>query len=168
MRPGYYRFMMHAQGSLGPSSAVAVIYHSSYPAQVSSASLSSKTWKWSAGNRHNCMACIGPKRAQVGRLGRDSSVHVSPSLFAVGTERWHLGVPDRLAGEFSHDFEHVQNESYHIQEYRIYWGADNFTADYPNGVDLARASCTFPSRPSACGVRGARSLVSSFVQNYCC
>ncbi|EIN06818.1 galactose mutarotase-like protein [Punctularia strigosozonata HHB-11173 SS5] len=55
---------------------------------------------------------------------------------SAGTEIWRFGVPDRTAGEFKHGFERIQNESFHIQEYRIYWGAYNFTADFPHGVDF--------------------------------
>ena len=47
-----------------------------------------------------------------------------------------MGIPDRSAGEYKHGFERVQNESFHIEQYRVYWGAYNFTQDFPNGVDF--------------------------------
>lgn len=53
-----------------------------------------------------------------------------------GVELWRLGTPDRTAGEYRHGFAPVENETYHPMQYRQYWGAYNFTEDFPQGINF--------------------------------
>ncbi|KAJ7600777.1 galactose mutarotase-like protein [Mycena floridula] len=55
---------------------------------------------------------------------------------SAGKELWRIGIPDRSAGEYKHGFERDPDKSYHIMEYRNYWGAYNFSTDFPNGVSI--------------------------------
>lgn len=53
---------------------------------------------------------------------------------SLGAELWRIGAPDRTAGEHKHGYEPAANTSFHIEQYRVFWGAYNFTRDFPEGV----------------------------------
>ena len=43
--------------------------------------------------------------------------------------------PDKSAGEFKHGYARDPNRSLHPEEYRSYWGAWDFTKDFPSSVN---------------------------------
>jgi rhamnogalacturonan endolyase len=56
------------------------------------------------------------------------------SSLRIGTELWRLGTPDRSSGELQHGYARESNKTYHPEQYRVYWGAYNFTREFPKGV----------------------------------
>lgn len=64
--------------------------------------------------------------------------HCGPLIWteeARGTELWRIGIPDKAGGEWLHG-NIPTNKPLHPAEYRIYWGAYDFIADFPNGVNF--------------------------------
>ncbi|KAJ6499571.1 galactose mutarotase-like protein [Mycena vitilis] len=55
---------------------------------------------------------------------------------SAGTEIWRIGTPDKSAGEFKHGFELDPNKTFQPMQYRSYWGAYSFVADFPDGVNF--------------------------------
>jgi rhamnogalacturonan endolyase len=53
---------------------------------------------------------------------------------SAGLELWRLGTPDHSAGEFRHGYTRDTTHRYGLQEYRIFYGAYTFNADFPSGV----------------------------------
>lgn len=51
-----------------------------------------------------------------------------------GKEIWRIGTPDRSCGEYLHGYARDPGHPLHAPEYRIYWGAYDFTSDFPDGV----------------------------------
>lgn len=55
---------------------------------------------------------------------------------SAGTEIWRLGIPDKSSGEFRHGHARDTSHSLHPPEYLIYWGAYDWSADFPHGVNF--------------------------------
>ncbi|RDI76497.1 hypothetical protein Vi05172_g13527 [Venturia inaequalis] len=53
-----------------------------------------------------------------------------------GTELWRIGTPDKSAGEYKHGYALDPLHPNQIEEYRVYWGAYDFPADFPDGVNF--------------------------------
>jgi len=53
---------------------------------------------------------------------------------SAGTELWRIGTPDKSAGEYRHGYAPDPNHPLHPAEHRVFWGAYDFTKDFPNGV----------------------------------
>ncbi|KAE8153201.1 rhamnogalacturonate lyase B [Aspergillus avenaceus] len=54
---------------------------------------------------------------------------------SAGTEIWRLGTPDKSSGEFRHGLAQDTTHPLHPPEYLIYWGAYDWTSDFPDGVN---------------------------------
>ncbi|KAJ3981359.1 hypothetical protein F5890DRAFT_1617382 [Lentinula detonsa] len=54
---------------------------------------------------------------------------------------WHIGIPDKTAGEFRNGYgRDLTHPSRQTQEYRIYWGAWDYPSQFPNGVNFTIGS----------------------------
>ncbi|KAL4864029.1 hypothetical protein BDV12DRAFT_201531 [Aspergillus spectabilis] len=52
-----------------------------------------------------------------------------------GKEIWRIGVPDKSSGEYLHGYAPDTSKPLKPEQYRIYWGAYDYEADFPNGVN---------------------------------
>ncbi|KAJ5167558.1 CAZyme family PL4 [Penicillium canariense] len=52
-----------------------------------------------------------------------------------GTEIWRLGIPDKSSGEFRHGNARDTTHPLHPPEYLIYWGAYDWSMDFPQGIN---------------------------------
>ncbi|KAL2112293.1 hypothetical protein VUR80DRAFT_7980 [Thermomyces stellatus] len=55
---------------------------------------------------------------------------------SAGREIWRIGVPDKSSGEFRHGYAPDVSKPLEPEQYRIYWGAYDFTEDFPDGVSF--------------------------------
>lgn len=51
-----------------------------------------------------------------------------------GEEVWRIGYPDRSCGEYLHGYAPDTEHTLEPEQYRIYWGDYDYTADFPDGV----------------------------------
>ena len=54
---------------------------------------------------------------------------------SAGTEVWRLGTPDKSSGEFRRGNARDPTHPLHPPQYLIYWGAYDWTQDFPTGVN---------------------------------
>ncbi len=72
--------------------------------------------------------------------GRPQPPHaVKPREFlwnaeSAGREVWRIGTPDKSAGEYRHGNSPDTSKPLGPEQYRVYWGAWDFTTDFPEGV----------------------------------
>ncbi|KAJ5992612.1 hypothetical protein N7451_008336 [Penicillium sp. IBT 35674x] len=69
------------------------------------------------------------------RAGKQTSVHDEWEQVSAGTEIWRIGVPDKSSGEFRRGSARDPTHPLHPPEYLIYWGAYDWRADFPNGIN---------------------------------
>ncbi|KAJ5131569.1 uncharacterized protein N7515_007608 [Penicillium bovifimosum] len=69
------------------------------------------------------------------RAGKRTAVHETWIQESAGTEVWRIGVPDKSSGEFRHGNAKDLTHPLHPPEYLIYWGAYDWRADFPNGIN---------------------------------
>ncbi|KAH8827330.1 galactose mutarotase-like domain-containing protein [Flagelloscypha sp. PMI_526] len=66
--------------------------------------------------------------------GNTKKVAVNWKAESAGTEIWRVGTPDKSSGEFKRGNVWDTTKSRHPEQYRVYWGKYNYTADFPNPV----------------------------------
>lgn len=69
------------------------------------------------------------------RAGKQTSVRDTWEQESAGTEIWRIGIPDKSSGEFRRGSARDSTHPLHPPEYLIYWGAYDWRADFPNGVN---------------------------------
>lgn len=69
------------------------------------------------------------------RAGKQTSVRDTWEQESAGTEVWRIGVPDKSSGEFRRGSARDPTHPLHPPEYLIYWGAYDWRADFPNGIN---------------------------------
>ncbi|KAJ5157938.1 Glycoside hydrolase-type carbohydrate-binding [Penicillium coprophilum] len=69
------------------------------------------------------------------RAGRQTTLHDTWKQESAGTEVWRIGIPDKSSGEFRHGNARDLTHPLHPPEYLIYWGAYDWRADFPNGIN---------------------------------
>ncbi|KAJ5786014.1 Glycoside hydrolase-type carbohydrate-binding [Penicillium pulvis] len=69
------------------------------------------------------------------RAGKQTSVRDTWEQESAGTEIWRIGVPDKSSGEFRRGSARDPTHPLHPPEYLIYWGAYDWRADFPNGIN---------------------------------
>lgn len=67
---------------------------------------------------------------------KETTVNAKWNPESNGHELWRIGTPDKTSGEFRHGYARDPNHPLHPEEYRIYWGAYDFYADFPDGVNF--------------------------------
>ncbi|KAJ6622202.1 rhamnogalacturonan lyase [Mycena sp. CBHHK59/15] len=70
------------------------------------------------------------------RAGQETEVNVTWTAESAGRELWRVGVPDKSSGEFRNGNERDESHPNHPAKYRIYWGAWDFTTQFPRGVNF--------------------------------
>lgn len=68
--------------------------------------------------------------------GETASINVTWVPESAGTELWRIGTPDKSAGEYKHGYALDPSHPNHMEEYRVYWGAYDFPADFPDGINF--------------------------------
>ena len=53
-----------------------------------------------------------------------------------GQEIWRIGVPDKSSGEYLHGYAPDTSKPLEPEQYRIYWGAYDYPAEFPEGVNF--------------------------------
>lgn len=53
---------------------------------------------------------------------------------SAGEEIWRIGVPDKSSGEYLHGYAPDTSKPLEPEQYRIYWGAYDYTEDFPEGI----------------------------------
>ncbi|KEY73344.1 hypothetical protein S7711_01458 [Stachybotrys chartarum IBT 7711] len=66
--------------------------------------------------------------------GRVQMTHARWREETQGVEIWRIGTPDKSSGEYRHGYEPDTSRPLNPEQYRIYWGAYDFPADFPDGV----------------------------------
>ncbi|KAJ6183597.1 hypothetical protein N7519_004898 [Penicillium mononematosum] len=69
------------------------------------------------------------------RAGRQTSLHDIWNQESAGTEVWRIGIPDKSSGEFRRGNARDPSHPLHPPEYLIYWGAYDWRADFPGGIN---------------------------------
>ncbi|KAJ5649731.1 Glycoside hydrolase-type carbohydrate-binding [Penicillium longicatenatum] len=69
------------------------------------------------------------------RAGKQTSVRDKWEPESAGTEIWRIGIPDKSSGEFRRGSARDPTHPLHPPEYLIYWGAYDWRADFPNGIN---------------------------------
>lgn len=69
------------------------------------------------------------------RGGKSTTVRDSWEEESAGTEVWRLGIPDKSSGEFRHGYAKDTTHPLQPPEYLIYWGAYDWTNDFPDGIN---------------------------------
>jgi rhamnogalacturonan endolyase len=69
------------------------------------------------------------------RAGKQTAVKKTWNPESAGTEVWRIGVPDKSSGEFRRGTAKDSTHPLNPPEYLIYWGAYDWRADFPDGVN---------------------------------
>ncbi|KGO74917.1 Glycoside hydrolase-type carbohydrate-binding [Penicillium italicum] len=69
------------------------------------------------------------------RAGRQTALHDIWKQESAGTEVWRIGIPDKSSGEFRRGNARDPTHPLHPPEYLIYWGAYDWRADFPDGIN---------------------------------
>ncbi|CAI7630683.1 unnamed protein product [Penicillium glandicola] len=69
------------------------------------------------------------------RAGRETALHDIWKQESAGTEVWRIGIPDKSSGEFRRGNARDSTHPLHPPEYLIYWGAYDWRADFPDGIN---------------------------------
>jgi rhamnogalacturonan endolyase len=69
------------------------------------------------------------------RAGKSTTVRDTWEEESAGTEVWRLGIPDKSSGEFRHGRAKDTTHPLQPPEYMIYWGAYDWTHDFPDGIN---------------------------------
>ncbi|CAI7662789.1 hypothetical protein PCG10_005483 [Penicillium crustosum] len=69
------------------------------------------------------------------RAGKQTSLHDIWNQESAGTEVWRIGIPDKSSGEFRRGNVRDPTHTLHPPEYLIYWGAYDWRADFPDGIN---------------------------------
>ncbi|CAG8895029.1 unnamed protein product [Penicillium egyptiacum] len=69
------------------------------------------------------------------RAGRQTALHDIWNQESAGTEIWRIGIPDKSSGEFRRGNARDPAHPLHPPEYLIYWGAYDWRADFPDGIN---------------------------------
>lgn len=69
------------------------------------------------------------------KAGKQSTIKEKWVAESAGTEIWRLGTPDKSSGEFRRGLARDQTHPLQPPEYLIYWGAYDWTSDFPDGID---------------------------------
>ncbi|KAJ5672736.1 Glycoside hydrolase-type carbohydrate-binding [Penicillium longicatenatum] len=69
------------------------------------------------------------------RAGKQTSVRDKWEPESAGTEIWRIGIPDKSSGEFRRGSARDPTHPLHPPEYLIYWGAYDWRADFPDGIN---------------------------------
>ncbi|TLD22605.1 hypothetical protein E2P81_ATG07798 [Venturia nashicola] len=70
------------------------------------------------------------------KAGDTAFINVTWVPDSAGTELWRIGTPDKSAGEYKRGYALDPSHPTHIEQYRVYWGAYDFPADFPDGVNF--------------------------------
>ncbi|KAJ5378413.1 Glycoside hydrolase-type carbohydrate-binding [Penicillium cosmopolitanum] len=74
------------------------------------------------------------------RAGRKTTVRDTWKQESAGKEVWRLGIPDKSSGEFRHGQKRDSTHPLSPPEYLVYWGAYDWTTDFPRGVNYTIGS----------------------------
>lgn len=74
------------------------------------------------------------------RAGKKTTVRDTWKQQSAGEEVWRLGIPDKSSGEFRHGQKRDSTHPLGPPEYLIYWGAYDWTADFPHGINYTIGS----------------------------
>ena len=55
---------------------------------------------------------------------------------SAGQEIWRIGIPDKSSGEYLHGYAPDTSKPLEPEQYRIYWGAYDYPAEFPEGVNF--------------------------------
>ncbi|KAK5789018.1 hypothetical protein VI817_008142 [Penicillium citrinum] len=69
------------------------------------------------------------------RAGKKTTVHDIWKQESAGKEVWRLGTPDKSSGEFRRGYARDETHPLSPPEYLIYWGAYDWTKDFPHGIN---------------------------------
>lgn len=69
------------------------------------------------------------------RAGKQTSLRDIWNQESAGTEVWRIGIPDKSSGEFRRGNARDPTHPLHPPEYLIYWGAYDWRADFPDGIN---------------------------------
>lgn len=69
------------------------------------------------------------------KAGKPNTVEEKWTAESAGTEIWRLGTPDKSSGEFRRGLARDSTHPLQPPEYLIYWGAYDWTSDFPDGID---------------------------------
>ncbi|KAJ5509906.1 Glycoside hydrolase-type carbohydrate-binding [Penicillium expansum] len=69
------------------------------------------------------------------RAARQTALHDIWKQESAGTEVWRIGIPDKSSGEFRRGNARDSTHPLHPPEYLIYWGAYDWRADFPDGIN---------------------------------
>lgn len=69
------------------------------------------------------------------RAGKKTTVHEIWKQESAGKEVWRLGTPDKSSGEFRRGYARDETHPLSPPEYLIYWGAYDWTEDFPHGIN---------------------------------
>ncbi|CAG8133684.1 unnamed protein product [Penicillium olsonii] len=69
------------------------------------------------------------------QAGKQTTIHKTWKQESAGTEVWRIGVPDKSSGEFRRGNARDSTHPLNPPEYLIYWGAYDWRADFPDGVN---------------------------------
>ncbi|QQK48462.1 Glycoside hydrolase-type carbohydrate-binding [Penicillium digitatum] len=67
--------------------------------------------------------------------GRQTAIDDFWKQESAGTEVWRIGIPDKSSGEFRRGNARDPTHPLHPPEYLIYWGAYDWRADFPDGIN---------------------------------
>ncbi|KOS43547.1 hypothetical protein ACN38_g5560 [Penicillium nordicum] len=67
--------------------------------------------------------------------GKETALHDIWNQESAGTEVWRIGIPDKSSGEFRRGNARDSTHPLHPPEYLIYWGAYDWRADFPDGIN---------------------------------
>ncbi|CAG7943832.1 unnamed protein product [Penicillium salamii] len=69
------------------------------------------------------------------RAGKQATINKTWKQESAGAEVWRIGVPDKSSGEFRRGNARDSTHPLNPPEYLIYWGAYDWRADFPDGVN---------------------------------
>ncbi|KAJ5126469.1 hypothetical protein N7448_007248, partial [Penicillium atrosanguineum] len=69
------------------------------------------------------------------KANKKTVVHDTWKEESAGVEVWRLGIPDKSSGEFRHGNARDTTHPLQPPEYMIYWGAYDWTTDFPRGIN---------------------------------
>lgn len=67
--------------------------------------------------------------------GMQTALHDIWNQESAGAEVWRIGIPDKSSGEFRRGNARDPTHPLHPPEYLIYWGAYDWRADFPGGIN---------------------------------
>lgn len=74
------------------------------------------------------------------RAGKKTTIRATWKQESGGEEIWRLGIPDKSSGEFRHGNTRDSTHPLQPPEYLVYWGAYDWTADFPKGINYTIGS----------------------------